>query len=200
MIKKIMSLVLCFTLLFSLTACNGKKESDSAKKSNTISAEKKIVNVEITLPASLTEEMGDEDFELNEEAKEIGIKKITKNEDGSVTMKMSKKAHKELLSKLKTAIDESIAELLADKETVPSFNNITYNDDLTEVTIQVDPELYGSFDSFYALAFYMYGNFYQAVNGVPENELKTIVNFVDMNSGEILNTGDSSKIGESESE
>lgn len=56
-------------------------------------AEKNLLSVEVTLPASLVK---DGEAELDEEAKEAGVKEITKNEDGSITMKMTKEAHKDL--------------------------------------------------------------------------------------------------------
>lgn len=43
------------------------------------------------------------------------------------------------------------------------------------------------------MAFYIHGNIYQAFNATPENQIKTLVNFVDKDSGEIIKSLDSSK-------
>lgn len=77
-------------------------------------------------------ENSEEDFTLDDNAKKMGIRKITENEDGSVTIKTSKKPHKKLVNIVKESMDDSINEILEDKENYPSFNDITYNDNLTE--------------------------------------------------------------------
>lgn len=201
--KRLLAIIMVAMLAFSLTACGGKVEKKTEDKEKTeessdgesLKAEKNLLSVEVTLPASL---VGDDDLTLDEEAKAAGVKEITKNEDGSVTMKMTKDAHKKLLAELKTGIDESIEEILADKENYSSFDSITYNDDVTEFTVNVDASTYGGLQSFAALAFYIEGNIYQALNAVPEDQLRTIVNFVNKDTGEIIESGDSSELGDTD--
>ncbi|MGC4019361.1 MAG: hypothetical protein QM793_09160 [Muricomes sp.] len=202
--KKLLSTILTAAMILSLAACAPKEEANNTEpvkaeessevkdtsKSETIKTEKNLLSVEITLPASL---VGDSTAELDEEMKEAGVMEVTKNPDGSITMKMSKTAHKALLSEIKTTIDDGIGELLADKETYPSFDSVTYNDDLTEFNVNVDPALYGGIESLAAMVFYLEGNMYQAFNAVPENELKTIVNFKNKDTGELIESGDSSE-------
>ena len=203
--KKIMAILLMATLALSLTACGKKEERDSESKKkteessdgDTLKADKKLLSVEVTLPASLVE---DSEITLDEEAQNAGVKEIIKNDDGSVTMKMSKDAHKKLLDEIKTGINESIDEILSEKENYPSFESITYDDDVTTFTVSVDASAYGGFQSFAALALYIEGNYYQALNAVPEDQLKTIVNFVDRDTGEIIEGGDSSSFGDSSEE
>lgn len=110
-------------------------------------------------------------------------------------MKMTEEAHKKLLSELKKRIDESIQEILTDKETYPSFSSITYNSDVTEFTICVDPGTYETLQSLVTMVFYLNGNIYQIFNAVPEDKIKTIVNFVDKDTGEIIESMDSSQSG-----
>lgn len=201
--KRLLAIIMVAMLAFSLTACSGKAEKKTEDKEKTeessdgksLKAEKNLLSVEVTLPASL---VGDDDLTLDEEAKAAGVKEITKNEDGSVTMKMTKDAHKKLLAELKTGIDESIEEILADKENYSSFDSITYNDDVTEFTVNVDASTYGGLQSFAAFAFYIEGNIYQALNAVPEDQLRTIVNFVNKDTGEIIESGDSSALGDTD--
>lgn len=212
--KKIVSIILSVCLCCSVTACgnSGNKEQSSNNTSKEIteqtseengseeelSVDKNLLSVEVTLPASL---IGDsESTELTEEAKSRGVKDITENSDGSITMKMTKKAHKELLDSIKTSIDESINEMLADKESCPSFDSITYNDDVTVFDVKVDPAIYGGMEIFSAFAFYVYGNMYQALNAVPESDLKTVVNFINKDTGEVIESGDSTALTESVTE
>lgn len=186
--KKIILLMLFVSLL--LISCNKEKASQEPKNTDTIKTEKNLLSVEITLPSSL---VGDDEVTLDEKAQSAGVTEITKNSDGSVTMKMTKEAHKKLLSELKVSIDENITEVLADKEGYPSFDSITYNNDVTVFTIKVDSAIYEELESIIALTFYFHGDIYQAFNAVPEEQLKTIVNFVDKDTGEVIESLDSSK-------
>lgn len=194
--KKLLALFMAGLMSISLAACSETttSTSESNKNEKSLSADKKLLDVEVTIPASLLDE--EDDFELGQEEKDKGIKEITKNEDGSMTIKMSKKAHKEFLAEMKETIDENITEILKDKENCPAFTEITYNDDATVFDIKVDKSLYGGLDSFYALTFYMVGNMYQAMNAVPESEIKTVVNFVDKDTGEVIESGDSSELND----
>lgn len=194
--KKLVALFMVGLMCVSLAACGETTTSTpkSTKSEKSLSADKKLLDVEVTIPASLLDE-GD-DVELAQREKDKGIKKVTKNEDGSLTIKMSKKAHKELLKEIKATIDENIDEILKDKENCPAFTEITYNDDATVFDIKVDKSLYSGLDSFYALTFYMVGNMYQAMNAVPESEIKTVVNFIDKDTGEVIESGDSSEVNE----
>lgn len=158
-------------------------------------AEKNLLSVEVTLPALL---IGDSAAELDQEAKDAGVKEVIQNEDGSITMKMTKDAHKNLLASLKDGIDQGIDELLADKENFPSFESITYKDDVTEFNINVDPNTYGGLQSMAVMGLYIQGNLYQAFNAVPADQIKTVVNFVNKDTGEIIESGDSSQMGTSE--
>lgn len=195
--KKIIAMLLAGVMAISIIACgesSEKKESSNSQQESTVKANKNLLSVEITLPASL---VGDSDAELNEETKEAGVKEITKNDDGSITMKMTKASHKKLLSETKQAIDEGIEEILEDKENYPSFDSITYNDNVTEFTVKVNPSTYGGLQSMAALAFYIQGNMYQALNAVPTDQLKTIVNFVNKDTGDVIETADSSQMKDS---
>lgn len=107
-------------------------------------------------------------------------------------MKMSRKTHRELLDLLKSGIDKSINSVLNDTESPTSFMKITYNKDLTKFDVLVDSSLFSELEELTAVGFYFQGNLYQAFNGVPEDNLKTIVNFIDMDSEELINSCDSS--------
>lgn len=194
--KKLLAALLIGVMALNLNACGGadskpEKKEEKTESTDNLKAEKNLLSVEVTLPASL---VGDSSAELDQEAKEAGVKEITKNEDGSVTMKMTKSAHKTLLANLKTGIDEGINEILADKENFSSFDSITYNDDVTEFTVNVDPNTYGGLQSMAAMAFYIQGNMYQAFNAVPSDQIKTVVNFVNKDTKEVIESGDSTQM------
>lgn len=215
--KKIVSVLLSLCLCCSMTACGGSSDNTAQQSSvsessqavsaesseNTeseeseLSAEKNLLSVEVTIPASLLDDS--DNTELTEEAKAHGVTDITENTDGSITMKMTKEAHQELLDSIKVSIDESINDLLADDENYPSFDSITYNDDVTIFDVNVDPATYGGFQSFASISFYVMGNMYQALNAVPESDIKTVVNFVNKDTGEVIESGDSTSMSDAAS-
>ena len=171
---------------------NEDSGTEEVSEKNGLSAEKNLLSVEGTIPASLLD--GSVSTELTDEAKSHGIKDITQNEDGSITMNMGKEAHQELLDSVKASIDDTIHSILTDKENYSSFDSITYNDNVTVFDVNVDPATYGGLQSLSALSFYVIGNMYQALNAVPENELKTVVNFVNKDTGEVIESGDSTAL------
>ncbi len=208
--KKLLTVALLAIMSFNIVACNStsKQEESQPQSSSTttetqneatesdkISAEKKLLDVTVHLPASLTSDTTNEDInKALEEGEEYGIKNITKNDDGSIDIKMSKSGHKKILTEFKKNIDETLNSMIEDKETYPSFESITYNDDMTSFDVTVDPDKFSDWDSMYAITFYFSGMMYQAFNAVPEDEVKVIVNFVDKNTGEIIKSGDSSNL------
>ena len=203
-IKKSLSFFLVMSMSVTLIACGSTTKApettteapeSTTQTTDTLNAEKNLLSVELTIPSSLLE---DDAAVLDEESKAAGVKEIIQNDDGSITMKMSKSAHKKLLDEFKVGIDEGITEILNDKETYPSLTEITYNDDLTEFTVKVDSNTYGGFEGLSALTLYISGNVYQALNATPEDQIKTIVNFVDKDTGEVIETGDSSEMNSSE--
>ena len=66
---------------------------------------------------------------------------------------------------------------------------------MTQFDIKVDKASYGGLQSFVALGYYMSGNMYQAMNGQSSDAVKTIVNFKDKDTGEVIESGDSSALG-----
>lgn len=196
-VKKTVSLLLIMSMSIILISCGSTTEAPegTTQATDTLKVEENLLSVELTIPASL---VGDDATTLDKEAKAAGVSEITQNEDGSVTMKMSKAAHQKMLDEYKGGIDESLTEMLNDKEAHPSFTEIAYNEDLTEFTVKVDPATYGGLEALSAIGLYIAGNVYQALNAVPENQIKTIVNFVNKDTGEIIETGDSSKMNETE--
>lgn len=208
--KKLLTLALLAIMSFNIVACNSTSKQDEsqpqssstttetqneATESDKISAEKKLLDVTVHLPASLTSDTTNEDInKALEEGEEYGIKNITKNDDGSIDIKMSKSGHKKILTEFKKNIDETLNSMIEDKETYPSFESVTYNDDMTSFDVTVDPDKFSDWDSMYAITFYFSGMMYQAFNAVPEDNIKVIVNFVDKNTGEVIKSGDSSNL------
>lgn len=190
--KRILALLLVTTMAVTLVGCGSKSSKNGAKKESSVaelSAEGSLFDVEVTVPAVFFK--GSDMATAETEAKEIGVHEVKANDDGSVTYIMDKKTHKELLAAIKASVDDGIKEILEDKEIYPSFTEITYNDDLTQFDVMVDEGYYEEFQSFIALEFYMAGNIYQVMDTQSFDKVRTIVNFKDKDTGEVIESGDS---------
>ncbi|MFC5559093.1 hypothetical protein ACFPN4_08220 [Ureibacillus thermophilus] len=162
-------------LIALLTACNADEEGkaneaqqqEKETDSEGINVDKGLFNVEVTLPASFFEG-GDIDQSIAEAEKE-GIE-VTKNEDGSLTYKMSKTKHKEMMSEMKTSLLETIKDL-KNGEDFASIKDVEYNKDFSEFTLWVDRNEYeNSFDGFAVFGLGLSGAMYQLFDGAdPEN-------------------------------
>ena len=171
----------------------GKGQNEESEDQN-ISAEKGLLSVEITLPASFFE--GSSQDEIMASANEDGIKDVTVNSDGSVTYKMSKSKHKEMLAEYKKSIDDMISGMLDGPDKVASFTDIKYNDNISELNVYVDKAKYNEMDSMSVLAFYVSGLYYQALNGTDSSDLEVVVNFIDKDTDEVFQSGSSKDLGE----
>lgn len=196
--KKI--LILPLTLLFSilLVACGQDKENENAKKSDngdkaveetkddSFKVDKGLLNVEVTIPASLFE--GQEIDSAITEAKKEGVKEVIKNDDGSVTYKMSKTVHEEMMKEMKKGILETIEEIKTSNN-FASIKDVSYNKSFTEFTLTVNKEQFeNSFDAMVSMGLALTGMYYQLFSGVDSEKLKVTVIFKDESNGEVINT------------
>lgn len=165
------------------------KTQDNAEnetKGEKLEVDKGLLNVEITLPASMFK---DKDAEtVIADAKKDGVEEVISNSDGSFTYKMSKAKHKEMLEAMKTSVIETVEEIKS-SEDFPSIEDATSNKDFTEFTLVVDKEKFeNSFDAFAAMGLGISGIYYQTFNGVKEDKVKATINVKDKTSGETIDT------------
>jgi len=145
--------------------------------------DKGLLNVEVTLPASMFE--GEDIDTIVAEVEKEGIE-VKKNDDGSLTYKMSKSKHKEMLEELESGIIESVEDMKNNEDFV-SIQDITYNDSFSEFTIIADKETYeNSMDSFVVFGLGLSGMYYQLFNGTDAEDYKVKIQVKDEATDEIL--------------
>ena len=191
--KMIIGIMILF--LFTVTACSSDEEASKEKKDDGsvekteqkkegIEVDKGLLNVEITLPEMLFEEDNMDD--VVERAKEDGAKEVKKNDDGSVTFKMSKKDHKKMMEEMKEDVAESLDEIKKD-DAFTSIKDITYNKDFSDITLVVDKETYeNSFDGFAIFGIGLTSTFYHVFDGENPEKIKIQLNIEDEASGEVF--------------
>lgn len=203
--KRMLAMLIAGCLAVSLTACGSSNEitadsstaesavsgsaspsgsaSGSAETTETPEVKKNLLSVEITIPADAIEDVD----QTLENAKESGYK-ASANDDGSITYKLSKAQHKQLLAEVDQAITESIDELIEEGD-FPSLKSISFNGDYTKAKVVVDYAAFdGSFDvmALYTVAFA--GPMYQIYNGVDQNDLYMDISIIDEASNEVKET------------
>ena len=165
-----------------------EKDMEELSAIGDVEVENGILTVSITIPAELVGEITQE--ELNE-GKGTNYVSAVINDDGSVTYKMTKAQHKEMLASLVKGFDDGIQEMVDDNENY-SIASVTYNEDFTVFDVTMDGNELGLGDSFSVMAFYMYGGMYGIFTGKrPEH---VVVNFYDP-EGNLIESGDSANFG-----
>jgi len=143
-------------------------------------------NVEITLPASIFE--GENIDEVIEKAKSDGVEEVIENEDGSLTYKMSKAKHNEMMKEMENSIIQSVEEMETSGD-YASIKNIEYSKDFSEFTMIVEKSAYeNSFDGFIVIGLGLQGMYYQMYNGVDTDQNKVKIDIKDEATGEIFDT------------
>ena len=149
-----------------------------------IETDEKLFTVEITLPASMFEGEDMTTFDAKAYANENGFTSAKLNDDGSVTITMTKAKHNALLDEMKKSIEDAFAEFV-NGESTPYIKEITHNDDFTTVTMKVDKAAYETAFDFTPLAIALSVSVYQSF---IETEYHVDVVVVDVATGETVKT------------
>ncbi|WP_010501133.1 hypothetical protein [Paenibacillus elgii] len=166
-------------------AAQEKTAENKEAEKKSIEVQENLLSVEITIPASL---VGKNIDNAVENAKKKGVSDVKKNDDGSLTYKMSKRKHKEMLDEMKAEIVKQVDEV-KDGTTFKSVKNVEYNNDLTEFTITVDEKAFSkSMDGMAGMGLGLTSRFYQIMSGVKPGEDKTVIQYKDSDSGMVIKT------------
>lgn len=204
--KNICTFLLAVIMLLSLTACSSSTNTESPSASDNtatvesdetssqedqaeqqtsggkVQVDEGLLNVTITLPASYFEDMTD--FDPDTYANEQGFKEVAVNEDGSISITMSKTKHNELMAQMKASLDQAFMELIEAEDT-PYIKAVTSPDGYTTVIVDVDKAGYESAFDLTPLAIGISVMIYQQYDG---SELHCEVIIRDVDSGETLNS------------
>lgn len=162
------------------------KETDSAEEGDGVNVDKGLFNVEVTIPSSFFEGEDPEQVAANAEAD--NVEEATVNDDGSITYKMSKAQHKEMMEELATSIEEAKNEITESGD-FPSIQAIEASSNYDSFTVNVDHEAYeNSFDGFATITLGVIGSFYQLYNGADSDNYEVTIDIKDAESGEVVNT------------
>lgn len=143
-----------------------------------------LLTVTITLPASFFSEEDMSAFDADAYAKEQEFLSAKVNEDGSVTVKMTKARHQEILDEMAGSIDEMIAEFVEGEDT-PYIRKLTHNDDFSRFEMEVDRAEYENALDLTPLSLGVSAMIYQMF---LETESYSEIVIIDADTGDIINT------------
>ena len=194
--KKLFVFAVSLLMVFNLVGCGGSsgEKDNGTDNSNAVEVDKGLLNVEVHLPVTYFD--GQTPEEIKAEAKELGYKDCIVHEDGSVTYKMSKSKHEEMLDAYKKAFDESIAATIIEEEGV--VKDIKYNNNLSKIDVYLDEARYDEWDGFSILGYYMMGGYYQMYEGSDTENIDVVVNAINADTKEIIDTFSLSDLADEE--
>lgn len=190
--KRIIALILTIITLMSVASCgsdtsttndnstpqnNTQEDGDSPAAKDEVTVDENLLSIDITLPASF---FADEDmtaFDPDAYAEEQGFKKAVLNDDGSVTVTMTKAKHRELLDEMTKSIEDAFSDMVQSDDT-PYITEIKHSDSYDKIDISVNRQGYeddGIISAFIPLTVYFSAAFYQMFAGVDQHcEIKII--------------------------
>ena len=197
--KRLVSILLIFSLSLSLVSCGGSEEpteeatqaEETTEENESVEVDENLLTMEITMPAEYMEDTTQED--LDEAVKEYGFISATLNDDGSATYVMTKGKHKEFMKEMADEYSAAFEEMVG-SEDYPNITSIEAIDDFTSFTVTTKSTELDFAESFSVLAFYIYGGMYNQFNGTPVDNVH--VDFVNADSGEIISSADSKDLAE----
>ncbi|RIW34242.1 hypothetical protein D3H55_09665 [Bacillus salacetis] len=164
--KKTLYIMLVLLLAALISACSSEGQAGKENE-GAADAENSSGTVEITLPASTFE--GSDVEQVIADAKAEGVKEVIKNEDDSLTYKMSESVHSKIMKRFEENIMESI-EGMKENGNYPFVHDISYDESFSRFTIVVDKAAYeNSVSKSGVLSLGMAGMYYQLYAGAdPE--------------------------------
>lgn len=186
---KWLAFILIVPCLLLLPACGGPDSEPAGEETGSqesVGVDKGLFNVTITLPASMVESENTEDIVA--EAKERGIKSVKVNEDGSITYKMSKSVHRQLMKEMKEDFNDT-AEDYKTGDDFASIRDVKYNKNLTSISLIVEREAFeNSLDSFAVFGLGFAAMYYQLFDGIKADDIAVTIDIQDSATGKVFNT------------
>lgn len=142
------------------------------------------LDVEITIPVGYLE--GADQSSIRADAQERGIRDVAFDDDGSVTFKMSRATHRQIMAEVR---DEVVSGLASLPDDFPSIEQVDDNRDFSRIALTVDRhEWEGGFDELAALAIAFAVGLYHAFDGTDPDDLQINVDVIDTATNEVFDT------------
>lgn len=178
--KKTLCVIMAAAMLLSICACGAGPAQPEAASKPSAAEDSPVVNevwdeleklgkVEkdaggaytlVTMPAEFSEGATQE---ILDSSAGVTYTSAKLNDDGSVTYRLTKKQHGDMLLGMKQMVDEGLQALIGSDEY--AFTKIEHNSDYTEYDVSISTEEIGMNESFMTIVFYMYSGLYNVFTG-----------------------------------
>ncbi len=175
--KRIISIAAALILGMALLTGCGKEQ----RAVEGFEVKEDILFVVVTFSKDYIDEMTQE--ELDDLSSEEGFKSATLNDDGSVTLKMSKSRYKELVMYIADTIDDEMYDMV-DSISYPKVTAVRANDDYTKFTVTTTNTKLSANETMSVLKFYSNGEMYGAISGKEVDNIEVV--FINEESGEVI--------------
>ena len=181
--------------MFLVTGCAANQKSENTSSSDLASIIQEVQSLpdaEINIPNALVgNEITEENAVLITESEEESDEETPKS---SSTYSISGEERTNIVNGLSQDVIDGINNILSNKDQYSNIVSIIPNEDCSEFTISVKDGQINIYESMLIMSFYTMGDKYQIYNGVPAEEVKTIVRYINASTGELIVESDSTQM------
>lgn len=168
------------------TACGGKAETEAAPvMEGSIEVAENLPDRDIKVPDYLQEGNEEDSSAENPDSEESGEESA---------QHLSGEEQTEKARQVAGQIEDSINEVLTNKDYYPNVTGISVNPECTEFNVTFSSRELSLYENVLHMSLCIVGDRFQLYQGKQEGELMTVVNYVDADSGEIFNTINSKEL------
>ncbi|MEZ0481171.1 hypothetical protein [Planococcus sp. SSTMD024] len=168
----------------TMTETQDTEEPPSEEEKGGVSVNEGLFNVEVTIPSAFFEGQDPEQIAADVDTAE----QATVHDDGSITYKISKDQHDDMMQEVAASVEEA-STAITESGDYPSIQAIETSDNYDQFTVQVDREAYeNSFDGIATMTLGVVGSLYQLFDGNAPDSYEVVIDMEDAKSGEVFNT------------
>lgn len=184
---KLLTAVLLLGIMFC-TGCGSEAE-------NSIEEEKtaKEPSTEMAGSIELKEDLPDRDIQVPDYLKDSDGTDQTGDGEETV-VHLSGEEQTEQARQIAEHIGNSISQVLADKDYYPNITDISVNSECTEFNVTLSSREISLYENVLPMSLCIVGDKFQLYQGKAEDELMTVVNYIDESNGEVFGTTNSGDI------
>ncbi len=186
--------VLLFGLLFCVACGRGAEQEENAPKKDGIEETTGEISSDMEGTIEVAENLPDRDIKLPEYLEQEKEESPAPKEEEETVYHLSGEEQTKEAREIARRIEDGVREILANKEYYPHIAGISVNSECTEFNVKFSSRDISLYESVLQMSFCIMGNKFQLYQGKQENELMTVVNYIDADSGEIFSTGNSGEI------
>lgn len=168
-------------------AQNGRTEEEAAGETV------KEPSAEMAGSIELKEDLPDRDIQIPDYLKDSESEEQTEGGEETV-LHLSGEEQAEQARRIAEHIEDSISQVLADKDFYPNITDISVNSECTEFNVTFSSREISLYENVLPMSLCIVGDKFQLYQGKAEDELMTVVNYIDENSGEVFGTTNSADI------